>query len=106
VSDQPPRHVVGSTAVPRYPAGPNWSADPVGLEPPTGTAIDQMEPVGEPHEVAASLGEAHPADAGRLLPSVAGSVLPGDERSAASPSAASSAPSPPQKRKRRRHVPE
>jgi hypothetical protein len=33
-SDQPPRHVVGSTPVPQYPAGPNWSADPTGVEPP------------------------------------------------------------------------
>jgi hypothetical protein len=56
-SDQPPRHVVGSTPVPRYPAGPNWSADPTGVEPPTGIAIDQMDPVGETFEVERSLCE-------------------------------------------------
>jgi hypothetical protein len=58
VSDQPPRHVVGSTPAPRYPAGPNWSADPTGVEPPLGVPIDQMEPVGEAFEVAKSLAEA------------------------------------------------
>ena len=59
VSDQPPRHVVGSTPMPRYPAGPNWSADLTGVEPPLGVAIDEMVPTGEPHEIAASLGEVH-----------------------------------------------
>jgi hypothetical protein len=53
----------------------------VSAEPPLGVSINEMIPTGEPHEVAASLlGEAYPDDAGRLLPSVAGSASPGDEQ--------------------------
>jgi len=54
-SDKPPRFVVGSTPAPQYPAGPNWSDDPTGVEPPTGVAIDQMEPVGTHAEIEQSL---------------------------------------------------
>jgi len=47
--------VVGSEPVPTYPpaSGP-WS-DPQPPEPPTGVEIDAQEPVGEAHEVAASM---------------------------------------------------
>ena len=39
-------HVTGSSAVPIYPAGPQWTADPGSqvVEPPLGVAIDQLEP--------------------------------------------------------------
>jgi len=55
--NQTPRHVVGSTPVPQYPAGPDWSADLTGVEPPLGMRIDEMIPAGEPHEVAKSADE-------------------------------------------------
>jgi hypothetical protein len=58
-----PHTVIGTTAgPPEYPAGPNWSADPTGVEPPLGYAIDQHEAVGEPSEIERSLAGA-PADA-------------------------------------------
>jgi hypothetical protein len=51
------RYVTGSEAAVNYPASsPPWhaQADP-GIEPPTGVAIDTMEPTGEAHEIEASL---------------------------------------------------
>jgi len=51
-------NVVGATPTPPYPAGPNWSVDPVPPEPPLGVPIDTHEPVGEFREVEASLGSA------------------------------------------------
>jgi hypothetical protein len=108
VSDQPPRHVVGSTSVPQYFARSNWSTDPTGVEPPLGVRIDEMVPVGEAHEISASLGEAHSDDVGCLLPKVLDSASPDEEQrsDAGSPFTVSSevAPSsPPQsKRKSRR----
>jgi hypothetical protein len=48
--------VIGSTPTVNYPAGANWSSDPVGDEPALGFAIDeQLEPVGTPQEIAASI---------------------------------------------------
>jgi hypothetical protein len=52
-----PQQVIGTTA-PEYPAGPNWAADPVGVEPPLGFSVEDHEPVGEYAEVAKSLGDA------------------------------------------------
>src|SRR5215469_2553407 len=49
--------VTGTIQAQRYPKGADWCVDSVGVEPPLGVAIDQMEPVGEPHETAASLAE-------------------------------------------------
>jgi hypothetical protein len=43
------------TQVPRQPPHSPWHHDPVGLEPPLGYSIDQMEPVGTPAEVEASI---------------------------------------------------
>jgi hypothetical protein len=58
--------VVGSTSF-KYPALPPnspWASEPVGQGRPLGFSVDEMIPVGEPHE----LGEAIPDVAGRLLP--------------------------------------
>jgi hypothetical protein len=43
------------TEVPRQPAHSPWHHDPVGLEPPLGYSVDEMEPVGTPAEVEASI---------------------------------------------------
>jgi hypothetical protein len=47
--------VVGSTPAPTYPAAPNWSPDPCGVEPALGVEIDAQEPVGTTAEISASL---------------------------------------------------
>jgi hypothetical protein len=47
--------VVGATPTPQYPAGPNWSVDPTGVEPPLGFDVNQIEAVGEYREVQASI---------------------------------------------------
>ena len=44
-----------SGQVPMQPEGSPWSYDPVGPEPPLGYSVDEMEPVGSPHEVERSL---------------------------------------------------
>jgi hypothetical protein len=49
-----PQQIVGSEPVPEYPAGPNWSPQAVGVEPPLGF-VDETPIVGEPHEVQASI---------------------------------------------------
>jgi len=60
--NQTPRMTVGATAAPQYPpqpAGSPWN-DEEAIEPPLGFSVDEMVPVGEAHEVAASLSEANP----------------------------------------------
>jgi hypothetical protein len=50
--------VSGAEEATRYPAQPEsspWAADPTGVEPPLGYAIDEQAPVGEFAEIAASL---------------------------------------------------
>jgi hypothetical protein len=49
--------VIGTTPTPasEYPAGPNWSADPVPSEPSLGVSVNEMQPCGEPHEVSSDL---------------------------------------------------
>ena len=49
--------VIGSTPTPAsaYPAGPNWTCDPVGPEMPLGYSIEDHEPVGQPHELRANV---------------------------------------------------
>jgi hypothetical protein len=47
--------IIGATKVPNYPAGPAWCAGDQGLEPPTGVNINEHPPVGEPHEIKASM---------------------------------------------------
>jgi len=51
-----PTTVTGSTpsAWPKMPEGNPWACDPLPMEPPLGYAIDAQDPVGEPHEIAAS----------------------------------------------------
>ena len=49
-------YLVGSQETVQPPYGPSpidWTVD--GVEPPLGVAIDEMEPVGSPSEIAASL---------------------------------------------------
>jgi hypothetical protein len=48
-------NVVGATPTPQYPAGPNWSVDPTGVEPPLNIDVNALEPVGEFGEVQASI---------------------------------------------------
>jgi hypothetical protein len=45
-------------SVPRQPASSPWSNDPVGVEPPLGYSIQDMEPVGEAFEIAESEAQA------------------------------------------------
>jgi len=54
---QIPQNVVGATPVPSYPAAAPWSVDPCGTEPSLGVDVNEMQPTGEPHEIAKSLGE-------------------------------------------------
>jgi hypothetical protein len=53
--------VIGTEATPKYPQGPAWCADPSGIEPPLGVDINAMEPVGEPHELKASIASLDPS---------------------------------------------
>jgi hypothetical protein len=48
--------VIGSAPSPatQYPAGPNWTCDPVPPEEPLGYSVEDHEPVGQPHELKAS----------------------------------------------------
>jgi hypothetical protein len=52
--------VIGTETTPKYPQGPAWCADPTGVEPPLGVDINAMEPVGEPHELKASIAQLGP----------------------------------------------
>jgi hypothetical protein len=52
---QSPSIVIGSTAVPMYPAASHAQSDPCGPEMPLGYAIDAMEPTGSYHEIQASI---------------------------------------------------
>jgi hypothetical protein len=104
---QTPSMTVGSRPLVEYPALPSnspWHHDPVPPEEPLGVDLSAAPIVGEPHEIAASLGEANSGDVGHLLPKVVDSASPGGERSAGRVPPASSAPSPSLKRKRRRHA--
>jgi hypothetical protein len=94
--DQPRRHVVGSTPAPRYPAGPDWSADLTGAEPPLGVPINEMAPVGEVFEIQRSLAEV--CDGTDLPPSMPEPTLPGGAETPVGKSAA-------ERRDRRRRLP-
>jgi hypothetical protein len=48
-----PTNVIGSTPTPQYPAGPNWSVDPTGVEPPLVIDVNAVEPCGEKFEIEA-----------------------------------------------------
>jgi hypothetical protein len=48
-------NVVGATPAMGYSRGPQWTVDPTGKERPLGFSVDEMDPTGEPHEVANSL---------------------------------------------------
>jgi hypothetical protein len=60
-----PTSVTGSapTAWPKMPEGNPWACDPMPPEPPLGYAVDAQDPVGEPHEIAASQGSTVAASA-------------------------------------------
>jgi hypothetical protein len=53
--------VVGSEPIPKYPAA-FLQHDPVPTEPPLGVDINAMEPVGQPHELKASISSLGPPD--------------------------------------------
>ena len=48
--------VTGSSpiAYPQQPTGSPWASDPLPNEPPLGYSVEEMEPIGEPHELEAS----------------------------------------------------
>jgi hypothetical protein len=52
-----PTQVNASQPVVNYPAGPNWSVDPTGPEPPLNQDVNAMEPCGQPWEIEKSLDE-------------------------------------------------
>jgi hypothetical protein len=54
----------GPVAYPALPPNSPWASEPLGQERPLGFSVEEMIPVGEPHE----LGEASFDAAGRLLP--------------------------------------
>ena len=53
--------IIGSEPTVQYPAGPNWSPDPTGVEPPLGFSVNEPVVTGEPFEIKASL-QSHSAD--------------------------------------------
>jgi hypothetical protein len=54
-SHRPDQIISGSSPTVEYPAGPAWTRTDVGLEPPLGIAVDEMQPCGEAFEVERSL---------------------------------------------------
>jgi hypothetical protein len=48
-------NVICADAVPQYPAGPDWTADPVPAEAPLNFDVNAQEPTGEHFEIAKSL---------------------------------------------------
>jgi hypothetical protein len=86
--------VVGSAPFkyPELPPNSPWASDPLPASEPLGFPIDEMQPVGEPHEVAASLGEVNPDAAGSLLPVAVEQALPGDGQRSGMESVQPSAP--------------
>jgi hypothetical protein len=102
--DQPPRYTVGSEAVPRYPAGPNWSADPVGPEPSLGFSVENVPPTGEMFEIEKSVLAESPGDEGMIQSSspISGPPSGGEVSSGDPPKDAVDAASPPPIKQRRR----
>jgi hypothetical protein len=74
-----PMNVIGSTPTAQYPAGPNWSVDPTGIEPPLGIDVNAVEAVGEYFE----LGDATPAVVAQGDATTEGTVV-GQSQSASS----------------------
>jgi hypothetical protein len=75
---------------------PDWANDPSGVERPLGYRIDEMEAVGEPHEIEKSLGDPaqgnprldsarHPGVGAGSSPSQLGEPTPGFSHSPAPP---------------------
>jgi hypothetical protein len=44
--------LVGKTPAIQYPKGADWTRNDVGVEPPLNYSIEELMPVGEPHEIA------------------------------------------------------
>jgi|SRR6516225_4399383 hypothetical protein len=85
-----PRTVIGSDDTAQYPmAAPNWSADPCGVEPPLGVAIDAHEPVGEVFEVVKSLDDTAATNIADVVASPCGEVAVSSSDLAGANSAAS-----------------
>jgi hypothetical protein len=47
--------VTGATAIPAYPPGPTWCTGDQGIEPPLNYSVNELQPTGESHEIAASI---------------------------------------------------
>jgi hypothetical protein len=52
---RPDQIISGSSPAVNYPAGPSWTRDQVGIEPPLGQDVNFQEPCGEAFEVERSL---------------------------------------------------
>jgi hypothetical protein len=60
---QQPMLIVGAAPVPLYPGSvPAWTQDRGPDEPPLGFSVDAQEPLGEPHELEASMGTSSSAN--------------------------------------------
>ena len=70
-------YVAGVEPAVHYPAGASWTEAAQPLEPPLGFSVDDMPPVGEPHEIA----KATPAPGGLAL----GEGAPAEPQSSSSP---------------------
>ncbi len=69
-------HVVGTEAIPKYPAA-FLQHDPVPDENPLGVDVNALEPVGEPHELKASIASLGPSlSPAKALPNPSSQVPP------------------------------
>jgi hypothetical protein len=94
------QNTVIGTGAPNYPAGPAWSVDPTGVEPPLGVDVNAVEPCGESFEVARSLGAPALADLPSAPSSAEGAALT-DRFFSSFPVQSSAAPNPKPKLRRR-----
>ena len=99
--NQTTRITVGSRPLVEYPALPPnspWARDPVPDEPPIGVDLSAAPIVGEPHEIATSLGKANLDDVGDSFLQVADGASPGDAEALRGGSASSTHASRPRRR--------
>ena len=68
--------VSGTEASVHYPPGPTWTRDQVGLEPPLGVAIDDLEPTGNAHEIEASIAHSNAAHIVPIIHDVQSTEVP------------------------------
>jgi hypothetical protein len=101
---QRPSTVVGADPSVNYPAAAPWTRDAVPPEPPLGTSIDEMIPVGESFEVEQSLSALREVRDGAPPPYAPSTNSPsGDgQRSTGCQPPVDAAPSPPSSRRRKK----